>query len=212
MAKQLIITIGREYGSGGREIGEKLAEKLGIPFYDKELIARASEESGIQPLLFEKADEKANRGMMFSMGWSSSMYPGNYMFYNNDMLTNDSLFTIQADAIRKIAAEGSCVIVGRCADYLLEGTPGLLRVFIHAEMNFRKERIMRLYEVSEKDVEGVIKRTDRQRAKYYDFYTAQSWGDARNYDICLDASYFTPDGVVQILADYANKVWQKPEE
>ena len=79
-------------------------------------------------------------------------------------------------------------------------------------MNFRKERIMRLYEVSEKDVEGVIKRTDRQRAKYYDFYTAQSWGDARNYDICLDASYFTPDGVVQILADYAHKVWQKPEE
>ena len=113
----MIITLGREYGSGGREVGEKLAQTLGIPFYDKELITRASEESGIQSHIFERADEKTSRGTMFSMGWSASLYPGNYMFYNNDMLTNDSLFAIQADVIRKVAAEGSCVIVGRCADY-----------------------------------------------------------------------------------------------
>ena len=136
------------------------------------------------------------------------MYPGNYMYYNSDMLPNDSLYSIQADVIRKVAAEGSCVIVGRCADYLLEGTPGLLKVFIHDSLEFRKERIMRLYNVAEKDVAGVIKRTDRQRSKYYDFYTAQEWGEARNYNICLDTSYFTPDGVVQILVDYA-KQWMQ---
>lgn len=163
MARPIIITIGREYGSGGREIGEKLAQALNIPFYDKELLTRASEESGIQSHIFERADEKTSRGMMFSMGWSSSVYPGNYMYYNSDMLTNDSLYSIQADVIRKVAAEGSCVIVGRCADYLLEGTPGLLKVFIHASLEFRKERIMRLYNVAEKDVAGVIKRTDRQQ-------------------------------------------------
>ena len=95
MAKTMIITLGREYGSGGREVGEKLAQNLGIPFYDKELITRASEESGIQSHIFERADEKTSRGTMFSMGWSASLYPGNYMFYNNDMLTNDSLFAIQ---------------------------------------------------------------------------------------------------------------------
>ncbi len=202
---RVIITIGREYGSGGREIGEKLANLLEIPFYDKELLTRASEESGIQSHIFERADEKANRGLMMSMGWSASVYPGNYMYYNNDMLTNDSLFSIQADVIRKVAAEGSCVIVGRCADYLLDGTPGLLKVFVHASLEFRKERIMRLYNVSAKDVEGVIRRTDRQRAKYYDFYTAQEWGQAKNYNICLDTSYFTPDGIVQILAAYAKE-------
>lgn len=210
MARPIIITIGREYGSGGREIGEKLAQALDIPFYDKELLTRASEESGIQSHIFERADEKTSRSMMFSMGWSSSVYPGNYMYYNSDMLTNDSLFSIQADVIRKVAAEGSCVIVGRCADYLLEGTPGLLKVFIHADMEFRKERIMRLYKVAEKDVAGVIKRTDRQRSKYYDFYTAQEWGEARNYNICLDTSYFTPDGVVNILVDYARQ-WMKKD-
>ena len=205
MARPIIITIGREYGSGGREIGKKLSEVLDIPFYDKELLTRASQESGIQHHIFEKADEKANRGMAMTSGW----YPGNYMFYNSDMLTNDTLFNIQVDTIHKIAAEGSAVIVGRCADYILDGTPGLLKVFIHASMAFRKERIMRLYNVSEKEVEGVIKRTDRQRANYYDFYTAQEWGDARNYNISLDTSLFTPDGVVKILADYAKDYMNK---
>ena len=205
MARPIIITLGREYGSGGREVGEKLAQTLGIPFYDKELITRASEESGIQSHIFERADEKTSRNSLFSMGWSASLYPGNYMFYNNDMLTNDSLFSIQADVIRKVASEGSCVIVGRCADYLLDGTPGLMKVFIHASMEYRRQRIMRLYQVPEKDVDGVIKRTDRQRAKYYDFYTAQEWGAAKNFHICLDTSYFTPDGIVQLLADYARR-------
>ena len=112
------------------------------------------------------------------------------------MLTNDSLFSIQADVIRKVAARGILRdLLGRCADYLLDGTPGLLKVFVHASLEFRKERIMRLYNVSAKDVEGVIRRTDRQRAKYYDFYTAQEWGQAKNYNICLDTSYFTPDGI-----------------
>ncbi|MBQ6239167.1 MAG: cytidylate kinase-like family protein [Firmicutes bacterium] len=203
MAKSIIITVGREYGSGGREIAEKVAKELGIPYYDKELITRASEESGIQKGLFEKADEKASHGAMFSMGWSQAVYPGNYMYYNNDMLTNDSLFSMQAETIRRIAAEGSAVIVGRCADYLLDGNPNLLKVFIHADLSFRKRRIMRLYDVPENQVEGVIKRTDRQRAKYYEFYTAQNWGEAKNYDISLNSAYFTPDGVVKILVDYA---------
>ena len=205
MARPMIITIGREYGSGGREIGKKLAEILDIPFYDKELLTRASAESGIQHHIFEKADEKANRGIGLSSGW----YPGNYIYYNSDMLTNDTLFNVQVDVIHKIASEGSAVIVGRCADYILDGTPGLLKVFIHASMEFRKERIMRLYDVTSKEVESVIKRTDRQRAKYYDFYTAQEWGDARNYNISLDTSLFTTDGVVQILADYANSYMNK---
>lgn len=172
-----IITICREFGSGGRTIGKEVADKLGIPCYDRELIQKAAEESGFNEAYVKEAGEYTP-GSWLSYALSNRSYG----------LTNeDRLFEIQEKIILDIAEKESCVIVGRCADYILKDKADLLSVFVHASVEFRSDRILRLYGKADKATEERIKEKDKRRASYYRFYTDMKWGHAENYDVCLDS-------------------------
>ena len=186
-----IIAIGREYGSGGREIGERLAKEFNIPFYDKELLAEAARESGISEEAFIENDEKHNRSFLYSLaigGYGSGNLPFNH-----------KLFLAQFDAIRALANQGPCVIIGRCADYALEDNPNCLSVFIHADIKSRIERAVKYYDVPENNAEKVIIKTDKMRANYYNFYSDRKWGDANNYHLTIDSSFFGIDKTIEII-------------
>lgn len=199
MAKtNTIITIGRQFGSGGREIGYMVAEKLGIKLYDKEMLQRAAQDSGICEELFESHDEKPSNSFLYSlvmdtysMGYSGSTY--------NDMPINHKIFLAQFDAIKKIANEGSCILVGRCADYALEGYPNLLSVFIHADLDARIKRIAKKYDLTDAKAKDLIIKTNKKRASYYNYYTDKRWGDADSYDVCLDSSVLGLEGTAEAI-------------
>lgn len=199
-----IITIGRQLGSGGRTIGKKLAERLGIAYYDRELIDLASKESGICGEFFEKADEKTSGGLLkaFAMGFSMN----SAIFQNNDYLSNESLFQIQSDVIRKVAAAGSCVLVGRCADYILRDEPGCLNVFITARMNDRIQRVLEYNDkLKEKEAEEFINKADKSRSSYYNYYTDKVWGAAESYDICVNSSYYGVEATVDYILAFLER-------
>lgn len=193
MSIKSIITIGRQYGSGGREIGEKLAKKLGIPFYDNKLLEIAAKESGINQEFFEANDEKPVNSLLYIL---SNTYSSDNLPFNH------KLFLAQFEAVKKIASEGPCVIVGRCADYALRDNKNVVNVFIHAALDSRRERAVKLYDVPEKKADEVIIRIDKQRASYYNFYTCQKWGRVDNYDLALDSSLLGIDGAVELLEKY----------
>lgn len=198
-----IITIGRQLGSGGRTIGKKLAERLGIAYYDRELINLASKESGICGEFFEKADEKTSGGLLkaFAMGFSMN----SAIFQNNDYLSNESLFQIQSDVIRKVAAEGSCVLVGRCADYILRDESNCLNVFVTARMEDRIKRVLEYNnELKENEVEEFINKADKSRSAYYNYYTDKVWGAAASYDLCVNSSYYG----IEATVDYILTFWE----
>lgn len=187
----IIVTIGRQYGSGGREIGKKLAEALGIPFYDKELLTHAAQKSGFCQEVFEHHDEKPRGGFWSAFGLSN---------YGSDYLPmNHQLFLAQFEAIRAIAQEGSCVMIGRCADYALEENPNCISVFIHAKMEDKINRAVQSYGVDKEKVEDIIIKTDKMRASYYNFYSGRKWGDASNYQLTIDSSAMDIDSVVKLL-------------
>lgn len=194
MNTNTIITIGRQYGSGGREVGRKLAEGLGFPFYDKELLSVAAKESGMCQELFESNDEKPTSSFLYSL------VMGNYG--GTDLPLNHKLFLAQFDAIKKIAKENSCVIVGRCADYALEDYPNCTNVFIHANMEFKIDRITKLYNVEPSKAEDTIIKTDKKRAKYYNFYSGKNWGNASNYNLVLDSSAIGIDNCVTLIKEF----------
>lgn len=202
MEKKTIITISRQFGSGGREIGKKLAEELGIPFYDKELIEMAAKESGIDAELFEDEEYRTSRGfyLLGAIGFTL----GSPITSISEMSLNDRLFLVQSETIENIAQQGSCVIVGRCADYVLADQEPL-SVFIHADMKDRKERAIHSYEVDERNIENSINKIDKRRANYYNYYTDRKWGDVDNYDIGLNSSKFGIDGTVAILKSIIEK-------
>ena len=196
-----IITIGRQLGSGGRTIGKKLAERLGIAYYDRELINLASKESGICGEFFEKADEKTSGGLLkaFAMGFSMN----SAIFQNNDYLSNESLFQIQSDVIRKVAAEGSCVLVGRCADYILRDESICLNVFVTARMEDRIKRVLEYNnELKENEVEEFINKADKSRSAYYNYYTDKVWGAAASYDLCVNSSYYGIEATVDYILTF----------
>ena len=199
--RKVIITIGRQFGSGGRVIGHKLAERLGIAYYDKELITLASKESGICGEFFEKADEKASNSLLkaFTMGFSVN----STIFQNNDYLSNESLFQIQSDVIRKVAAEKSCILVGRCADYILRDNKDCLSVFISASL---EDRIRRAMEYNDKlkasDAEEFLRKADKSRASYYNYYTDKTWGAADSYDLCINSSYLGIDKTIDYILSF----------
>lgn len=186
--EKFIINIGRQLGSGGREIGKLLASKYGIAYYDKELIRIASEESGLCSDLFEKADEHNRRsivggvfGMRFPFVGEGTIGQGNY-------LNNDTLFKIQSDVIRKLAQKESCIFIGRCADYILREHPYCINIFISASPEDRVARICKNYEVKEQKAERLMEEADRRRADYYNFYSLKQWGHASSYDLCINSS------------------------
>lgn len=199
MAKtNTIITIGRQFGSGGREIGHIVADKLGIKLYDKEMLDRAAKDSGICQELFEAHDEKPTNSFLYSLvmdTYSLGYSAGNY----TDMPINHKVFLAQFDAIKKIASEGPCILVGRCADYALEDNPNVLRIFIHADMDARIRRIARIYDLTDAKAKEMIQKTNKKRASYYNYYTNKRWGDAESYDACLSSSMLGLDGTAEAI-------------
>lgn len=201
MDKHFIITIGREFGSGGREIGMALAKKLNVKCYDKELLALAAQESGISEDLFKSHDEKPTNSFLYSlvmdtysMGYSTSSYM--------DMPINQKVFMAQYEAIKNLADTESCVIVGRCADYALKNNPDCISVFIKADINDKIKRIMRVYNLSEDKAKDMIIKTNKKRSNYYNFYTNQKWADSRCYDLCIDSSELGIDGTIELILAY----------
>lgn len=193
MAGNTIFTIGRQYGSAGRRVGSELAKLLNIPFYDKELITLVAKDSGLNEAIVEKADETAASSIFQSLMIGTNPFGAFPLATSNlglpDLPINDRIFLIQCDTIRKISEKGSCVIVGRCADYVLrEEKNRLLSIFIHAPMDIRCERSINLYKISEKKVAQEVIKNDRARAHYYNYFTDNKWGEANNYDLSLDSS------------------------
>lgn len=190
--KKVIITIGREYGSGGRIIGRKLAEELGFKFYDKELLEEVARKSQLAPELISRHDEKPN-GMMNSLFASTSSY---------SLPLNQKVFLAQFETIREIAEKDeSCVIVGRCADYILEDRKDVVNVFIHAPLDQRIKRIVELYNADEKKALETIKKIDKKRASYYNFFTNKKWGRSLGYHLSIDSSLGL-DQTVQVIKQY----------
>lgn len=203
MRDKLVITIGRQCGSGGRKIGQMLADKLGIKCYDRELLAMAAKESNLSESLFETHDEKPTNSFLYSLvmdtyslGYNSSSYM--------DMPINHKIFLAQFDTIKKLASEESCVIVGRCADYALAENDHAVKVFITGDEEDKIHRIMEDKNLPYNKAKDVIVKTDKRRASYYNYYSSKRWGDSRSYDLCVNSSSLGLEGVVDLILSYAN--------
>lgn len=206
MNGRTIITIGRQYGSGGHAIGEKLAQELGIPFYDKELLTVAAKESGMSEEIFESYDETPASSLLYSLSMGAYTMGGPTMQYP----IHHKVFLAQFDAIRELAKKGACVIVGRCADYALADYPHCVNVFIHASMANRVRRISALHHLSEKEAEAVIRKTDKRRASYYNFYSDKKWEQTDSYHLTIDSGVGI-DNAVQLIRLYA-QLWDSETE
>ena len=200
MNTKYVITISRQFGSGGRAVGQKLAQKLNIPFYDKELISLAAKESGMNPEIFKNVDETAANSLLYSL--SMGMYNFNGPLAMGDLPVNDKLYILQHQIIKDLATKGPCVVVGRCADYVLKDNPHTINVFIHANMEYRKKRAITVHNIEERRAETVINKTDKTRANYYSFYTGQKWGVTQHYDLCIDSSKLSDDKIVELICSY----------
>ena len=192
-----IITISREFGSGGRTIGRRVAEELGIPFYDKELVEQIALESGFAPKFIEENGEHAPGLSRLSYAFAPQGVPG----VMNGLSTADFLWNVQCGVILQLAEKGPCVIVGRNADYILKDRTDVMDVFIHAETPFKAERIVRLYGESEKTPEQRLAEKDKRRRVNYQHYTGRTWGAAQNYDMCLCSSMLGIDQCVKIIVE-----------
>ena len=198
MTGNLIITIGRQYGSGGKEIGMRLAEELGIKCYDSELLTKAAKSSGMCEEIFEKHDEKPTNSFLYSLVMDTYSVGYNASSYY-DMPLNHKIFLAQFNAIKEIAKEESCVMVGRCADYALEEYPNVLSVYVHAPLENRIKRIMEKYGLSEEKAKDAIQKTDKKRAAYYNYFTNKKWGDAAGYQLSIDSSVTGIDGAIELI-------------
>ena len=194
-----IITVSREFGSGGRSIGRLIAEKLDIPFYDSALVEQISLESGFAPKFVEENGEHSPGNSLFSYAFAPQGVPG----VMNGLSTADFLWNIQCGVILQLADQGPCVIVGRNADYILKDRKDVLHVYIHADMDYRADRIVRLYGESEKSPEARLNEKDKRRRVNYHHYTGQTWGMADNYDICLNSSVIGIEKCADIIASLA---------
>jgi cytidylate kinase len=196
-----IITIGREFGSGGRDIGRALAADYDIPYYDNELLTRAAKDSGICEDIFESHDEKPTSSFLYSLVMES--YTVGYMGNNfTEMPINQKIFLAQFDAIKKIAMEGPCVIIGRCADYALDGNDNRLSIFIHANIENRIKRVVRDFELSEGKAKDLINKTDKRRSTYYNYYTNKKWGQCNSYDLTIDSARLGVNGSIELIKEY----------
>ncbi len=196
MAKKVIVTIGRQFGSGGHEIGEKLAKKLGIKFYDKELIKLIAKQSGLCEKVLESYDEKPTNSLLYSI--VMDIYPS--VMYTGPTI-DQQIYQANYDTIRKLSEE-SCVIVGRCADYILRDVPELVSVFVHASQDFRAGRVADEYQVTDAKAREMLGKTDKKRASYYNFQSEKKWGMAASYNLCLESSSIGIDASVDLLINY----------
>ncbi len=199
-----VITIGRQYGSGGREIGRMVANALGIKYYDKELLTEAARSSGVCQEMFEAVDERTPS--FFSNLWSFNLgfNTGAYLL-GNTPLSDDRIYTAQCAVMRELAEKSSCVIVGRSADYVLRNNPRLVSVFIHASLEARVKRIMGRGDCETEDAaRSLAAKKDKLRSSYYNFYTDKTWGNAASYDLSIDSSKLTSEEVCKMIVDYVH--------
>lgn len=199
--KNYIVTIAREYGSGGRECGKKLAELTGYKFYDKDLITLAAQKSGMSTEALNSVDEKAASSLLYTLALGSSIY--NNGMGNLNMPINDKLFVVQSQIIKDIADSGEgAIIVGRCADYVLSERPNVVKVYITSDFDTRVESVMQRHELTQSQAKDLIIKTDKRRSNYYSYYTGEKWGKADKYDIVVSTAKVDIDGAAQLIADY----------
>lgn len=202
--KKYAITIGRQYGSGGREIGEKLAKALQIKCYDKEILSEASKNSGLCEEIFHNNDEKPTSSFLYSlvMDVTGNSYSGAAYL---DMPLNHKVFLAQFHTIQQIAEKESAIFIGRCADYALADNPDLIRIFVHAPMEARITRISGIHNLTENKAKEIIQKTDKKRSSYYNYYSNGKWGDSANYDLSINSSLLGIDATVEVLKDFILK-------
>lgn len=203
MNNHLIITIGRECGSAGRLIGQKTAEKLGVKCYDKELLTLAAKNSGLCEELFKNHDEKPTNSFLYSLVMDTYSMGGYTASAYMDMPLNHKIFLAQFDAIKKLADEESCVIVGRCADYALADYPNVVTVFIRGDQSDKIRHLAAKYNISEDKAKEVMTKTDKRRSSYYNYYSNKRWGSSKSYDLCINSSVVGYDGAVEIILKFA---------
>ena len=195
-----IVTIARQYGSGGREVGQKLAELTGYKFYDKDLITLAAQKSGLSQDALHHVDEKAANSLLYTLALGSSVY--NHGVEHVNLPINDRLFVVQSEIIKELAANGEgAIVVGRCADYVLSGRKNLVRVYITSEFDARVKTVMKRHELSESQAKDLIVRTDKRRANYYSYYTGEKWGKADKYDLVIATDRIGVEGAAKMIAD-----------
>ena len=206
MSKKLVITIARQYGSGGREIGEYIAKKLGIPLYDKQIITDAASKGNFNVEVIQKSEETAANSLLYTLAMGSNI-AGTTMHFGYKMPINDKLFILQSEIIKEYAEKGSCVVIGRCSDHVLRDVDGVLRLFIYGDLEHRKARVAQRHpEIKSSQVIDVINKTDKRRASYYNFYTGNKWGKYDNYDMALNSSTLGIEGTAQVIVASAKKL------
>ena len=203
MEKRLIINIGRQLGSGGHDIGRMLAQDFHAQYYDREILNIAAKESGFSEEFFEKNDERKGFLRSFLHLPFSNSSAGDSFYQNN--FSQEGLFKFQSDAIRKEAEKGSCVFVGRCADYVLRDFPNTVNIFITAPMQYRIDNIAKKSGVSSEEARKIIEQGEKHRAEYYNYYTGKRWGDAKSYDLCIDASILGLEQTEKFIAEFIRK-------
>ena len=211
MTSNLIITIGRQSGSGGKEIGQKVAEKLGVKCYDKELRALAAKESGLCEELFQSHDEKPTKSFLYSLvmdSYSFGYTSSGYM----DMPINHKIFLAQFEAIKALADREPCVIVGRCADYALEDYPNRVSIFVTGDDKAKIKRLAERNNVTEAKAKEIMMKTDKERSSYYNYYSSKKWGDVRSYDLCVNSSVLGIEGTVDLIIYFANAKLKKNQK
>lgn len=197
-----VITIGREFGSGGMDIARKLSERLNVKYYDKELLTMAAKESGICEEIFKNHDERPTSSFLYSLVMDTYSVSGYSSAPFLDMPLNHKVFLAQFDAIKKLADKESCIIVGRCADYALAEHPNCISVFIHANKEHKTNHVMQSLNLTRERARELIQKTDKKRASYYNYYSSKKWGDSRSYNISLDSSQLGVDGCVEMILKY----------
>ena len=203
-----VITIGRQFGSAGREIGEKLAEYFGIKCYDKELLTRAAQESGFCEEMIQNHDERPTNSFLYNLVMDTYSFGYNASSFV-DMPISNKVFLAQFDTIKKVAEEGPCVIVGRCADYALAGKTNVVHLFIYADEESKVQRVMEKYSLTESKAKDMIIKKDKQRQSYYNYYSSKKWGRADSYDLCINSSVLGVEGTVRLITQYVEDFEKK---
>ncbi len=207
MKEKILVTIARQYGSGGHKLGELLAKEFKFAFHDRSLIEKAAEKSGISLEVLKNADEKTTPSFLYSIAMGNyDMYPLSINMSPYDMPINDKLFNLQADIIKEEADKGSCIFVGRCADYILNGYKNVVKVFVYGDTDTRAKRIAQVENVSLQDAKVLIYKTDKRRANYYNYYTSLKWGKSDNYNIMIDTSKVGIEGAAKIVGEYIRQL------
>lgn len=201
MSCKKIITITRQYGSGGHDISKLLAQKLDIPFYDKELISLAAKESGVSPEVFAQADEKRSNSLLYSLSTGLYTY-GNGYSTMGDLPMNDRLYILQHKIIKEKAEKETFVVVGRCADYILKEYDNVVKVFVYADIDARTRRAVERQDIEPSRARQAVAKADKNRANYYSFYSGQKWGAPENYDLCINSTRLSAEQAADIVIEY----------